>query len=68
MHLLDVVQHVRRCKEAMKDDGEVVFVGRYATEADCTLGEIVSDILRCVINITDFLFLVAAQNREGHTT
>ena len=43
MHLLDVVQHVRRCREAMKDDGEVVFVGRYATEADCTLGEIVND-------------------------
>ena len=39
MHLLDVVQHVRRCKEAMKDDGEVVFVGRYATEADRGAGE-----------------------------
>ena len=34
MHLLDVVQHGRRRNEAMEGDGEVVFVGGYATEAD----------------------------------
>ena len=32
MHLLDVVQHGRRC-EVMTDNSEVVFIG-YTTEAD----------------------------------
>lgn len=58
MHLLDVVQHGRPRKEAMKGDDEVVFVGGYETEADRGGGEqlsasyvkIVNDILCRVID------------------